>query len=76
MEPESTRLKTPEGRQPAPADDFDHEKFYLGKLCPKGHRYGDSGLSLLRKHNNGCRDCENAQKRERRARQKAATQTG
>ena len=80
LAPESTRLKTPEGRQPVPADDpvsqygagFDHEKFYLGRLCPKGHRYGDSGLSLLRKHNNGCRECENAQKRERRARQKAA----
>ena len=52
--------------------DFDHEKFSLGKLCPKSHMYGDTGMSLLRRHNQSCRECENQAKREKRARHKAA----
>lgn len=80
LEAEPTVSETPldqrpvqaESRQPTPADDFDHTKFYLGKLCPKGHMYGDSGLSLLRRHNQHCRECEKEAKRQARARQKAA----
>jgi hypothetical protein len=56
--------------------DFDPTKFYLGKLCPRGHDYRGTGKSLLRKHNNGCPLCLNAMKREKRARQKAARQEG
>jgi hypothetical protein len=44
----------------------DTTKFYLGKLCPKRHEWGDTGMSLLRKHNQRCRECENEGRRERR----------
>jgi hypothetical protein len=55
------------------AADYDAAKFYLGKLCPRGHAYQGTGQSLLRRHNNGCPQCLNEQKRERRARQAAQT---
>jgi hypothetical protein len=61
-----------DGAEALASEGYDASKFSLGKLCPKGHRYGDSGLSLLRKHHGGCRECENQAKREKRARQKAA----
>ena len=50
---------------------FDTSKFYLGTLCPKGHDYHGTGQSLLRKHNQRCRECENTSKRDKRAREKA-----
>jgi len=41
------------------ADDFDTEKFYLGKLCKRGHDWNGTGKSLRRKlgHCEKCR-CE------------------
>ena len=45
---------------------YDPTKFYLGTLCPKGHDWGGTGQSLLRKHNQRCRACENAGKKARR----------
>ena len=42
---------------------FDTTRYYLGKLCPKGHDYHGTGQSLLRKHNQHCRECENEGKR-------------
>ena len=53
---------------------YDTTRSYLGKLCPKGHNFQGTGMSLLRRHNNGCRECENQAKREKRAarRQNAA----
>jgi hypothetical protein len=59
---------------PAVADappSFDTSKFYLGTLCPKGHNFDRTGMSLLRQHNQRCRECENVSKREKRAREKA-----
>lgn len=45
---------------------FDATKFYLGKLCPQGHDYAGTGKSVLRRHNNYCRECDTARKREQR----------
>jgi hypothetical protein len=45
---------------------YDTTRYYLGKLCPKGHDFGGTGLSLLRKHNQRCRECENEGRREKR----------
>ena len=51
---------------------FDTTRFYLGKLCPKGHDFESTGMSLLRKHNQSCRDCENERKKARRQAQRQA----
>ncbi|HEY5865304.1 MAG TPA: hypothetical protein VI542_07090 [Candidatus Tectomicrobia bacterium] len=51
---------------------FDEARYYLGKLCPKGHDFDGTGQSLLRKHNQRCRECENESRREERARRKVA----
>jgi len=44
-------------------------KRYLGKLCPKGHEYEQTGKSLRKKCNNGCVECDrlltNGSKRKR-----------
>ena len=57
----NTVIQEKENQAPA----FDLEKYRLGKLCPKGHEF-ESGMSLLRKHNQSCRDCENEGKKARR----------
>jgi hypothetical protein len=44
---------------------FDTTRFYLGKLCPQGHQWGSTGQSLLRRHNQRCRECENAGRRQK-----------
>ncbi len=36
---------------------FDESKYYLGKLCPFGHEFETSGLSVRRKDNYGCNKC-------------------
>jgi hypothetical protein len=46
---------------------FDHTKYVLGKLCPRGHDYHDTGTSLLRRANSGCLECDREKARERRA---------
>ena len=51
----------------APAlEPFDTTRYRLGKLCPKGHAFGGTGQSLLRTHNQRCRECENESRREKR----------
>ena len=52
----------------APA--YDSTKFVLGRLCPKGHAYGTTGLTLRRRHNQSCVTCATEQQRERRAAQR------
>lgn len=49
---------------------FDTSRDYLGKLCPRGHDYHGTGQSLLRKHNQRCRECENESRREGRAKKR------
>ena len=45
---------------------FDTTRYRLGKLCPKGHAFDGTGQSLLRQHNQRCRECENESRREKR----------
>jgi hypothetical protein len=46
---------------------YDTGKYYLGKLCPKGHDYEGTGQSLLYRRNKRCLQCdrESAQARRR-----------
>jgi uncharacterized coiled-coil protein SlyX len=55
-------------RQPAPSaiPAYDTSKFVLGKLCPRGHDYLNTGQSLLRRANLGCLACDREKARERR----------
>jgi hypothetical protein len=46
---------------------FDPARHYLGKLCPRRHEWGTTGQSLLRRSNQGCRQCDNEQRRAKRA---------
>ena len=39
------------------ATEFDPEKFYLGKLCLRGHDWDGTGQSLRRKSTRACVDC-------------------
>jgi len=43
-------------------EDFDSEKFYLGKLCKDNHEHQDSGKSLRRKNSRVCVVCNNKYK--------------
>ena len=45
---------------------YDTTRYYLGKLCPRGHDLNGTGQSLLRTHNQRCRECENESRREKR----------
>ena len=36
---------------------FDNNKFYLGKLCPQGHCFDNTGKSLRYKNNWNCKQC-------------------
>src|SRR5206468_6084826 len=46
---------------------YDPAKFVLGTtLCPRGHDYMGTGRSLLRRSNQGCRECDVEKKREKR----------
>jgi hypothetical protein len=57
--------KSPE-KSPAEGRDYDPAKFILGtKLCPRGHDYMGTGKSLLRRSNQGCRECDVEKKREK-----------
>jgi hypothetical protein len=53
---------------------FDPANNILGKLCKRGHEWGTTGQSLLRRSNDRCRACENASRREKRAAQREPTQ--
>ena len=45
---------------------FDPVKHVLGKLCPRGHEWGTSRQSLLKRSNLGCLRCDAERARERR----------
>lgn len=51
---------------PESSPTYDTARFYLGKLCPRRHEWGNTGQSLLRNHNQSCRECENERKRQAR----------
>jgi len=37
---------------------YDTSKSYLGKLCPKGHVWHDTGQSLRRRRKGDCHECD------------------
>jgi hypothetical protein len=45
---------------------YDPSRFVLGKLCRRGHAWGNTGQSLLRKRQQDCPQCDAERKRERR----------
>jgi hypothetical protein len=53
---------------------YDPRKFILGKLCPRQHVYGNTGMSLLRLPSRNCPVCTNAGKREKRDARRRAPQ--
>jgi hypothetical protein len=54
---------------------YDTSRYYLGKLCKRGHEWGSTGQSLLRKTNKHCAECNREQKRARDQAQKAQQET-
>lgn len=44
-------------------NDFDTAKYYLGKLCPRQHKWNKAEQSLRRLDNRGCIECANERKR-------------
>ena len=45
---------------------FDTAKYVLGKLCPRGHAWGSTGQSLLRRTNRHCCACDREKFHERK----------
>ena len=45
---------------------FDTTKYVLGKLCPRGHNWGTTGQSLLRRTNRHCCACDREKFHERK----------
>jgi hypothetical protein len=77
LEPESAVPETPEGSQPAPADDFDPARYRLGVLCKRGHDWQGTGKSLHYLKDNYCWQCDVERKRTvRRKAAQAALQEG
>lgn len=52
------------------APDFDTSRFYLGKLCPKGHRWRETNYSLRHVRRSDCRECAVVRRRLHRQRTK------
>src|SRR5262249_16680025 len=52
---------------------YDTTRFYLGKLSPQQHEYHGSGQSLLRRHNQYCRECSRLGKQAARAAKRQQT---
>jgi hypothetical protein len=51
--------------RPVPA--FNQHRYYLGRLCPRGHEYYGTGHSLRAVHSkNSCVECKNENTRKRR----------
>jgi hypothetical protein len=63
-----TRLvpgRTTGAPQDMPQGTFDTSKYVLGKLCPRGHAWGNTGQSLLRRTNRHCIVCDREKFQER-----------
>src|SRR3954469_17634528 len=51
------KKKAPKTVATADSPPFDTEKYYLGKICKRGHQWGESGQSLRYKGDRGCLAC-------------------
>jgi hypothetical protein len=69
--PEIVDQNTPIRQATIPS--YDPTKFYLGKLCPQHHEYENTGQSLLRRHNQYCRECARLGKQAARAKRHQVT---
>jgi len=58
--------------QEPPQGTFDPTKYVLGKLCPRGHAWGNTGQSLLRRTNRHCCACDREKFHERGKAQRQA----
>jgi hypothetical protein len=65
---ETVHVPTPlaDSRNTPTIPPFDQTRHVLGKLCRRGHEWGNTGQSLLRKANLGCLKCDAEGARERR----------
>jgi hypothetical protein len=63
----SEQPRQPEQLQQPEQPAYDPAKFVLGKLCPRRHEFGHTGMSLLRLPSRNCPTCVNIHKRQRRA---------
>ena len=73
MEAQSTLAQTlavADTREDIPP--YDRATRVLGKLCKRGHEWGHTGQSLLKKSNLGCPECEREKAVERRQRKREA----
>jgi hypothetical protein len=57
--------------QPDGTPAYDTTKFYLGKLCPRGHDWHGTGKTLRRKPKGRCDFCHNEDRKEGRAAKRA-----
>jgi hypothetical protein len=63
--PDATLPPLGDGADPT-CPPYDAAKFVLGKLCPRGHAWGQTGQSLLRKNGRYCSQCNTERKKARR----------
>lgn len=54
--------------------EFDSEKFYLGRLCKRGHDFNHTGLSLRYNATGDCTDCAKGRREKNAVRHKAYVQ--
>ena len=73
--PRRQTAATDRGDTPAPqALPYDPTRFVLGPPCPRGHLFGDTGLTLRRIRRHDCPQCSTLQKREARRRRRERTE--
>jgi hypothetical protein len=76
MKPQEAPQLSDSQRQPMPGEvpPFDTSKFVLGKLCPRGHEYHGTGMTLRRVFRHVCPACDVERTREaRQAKRKGAS---
>jgi hypothetical protein len=61
------KRQTENSEEAAPVPAYDTNKYALGKLCPRGHDYHESGKTLLRLPKYVCPQCDAERARARRA---------
>jgi hypothetical protein len=69
--PETTHKRQRNTSKPAMPAAYDTGKYYLGKLCRKGHDYEGTGQSLLYRRNKRCLQCDKESAQVRREARKS-----
>lgn len=63
---DATRPSPPTGAD-SQGQGYDPSRYILGKRCPRGHEWRQTGQTLRRRTSNSCPQCDVQQQRERRA---------